>query len=172
MDYLAVIAVFTSLGYYTGSFAKQVPLPPQPRPNTLQDDSDSESDSEDADVSALTTSDECKLVLAVRTDLGMTTGKIAAQCSHATLGCYKILLRENPDLLRRWARGGYLKSVVRCSDEDELFLLQAQAQSLNLCARAIQDAGRTQIAAGSTTVLGIAGPSGLVERVTEQLAAF
>ncbi|KAJ7169653.1 peptidyl-tRNA hydrolase PTH2-domain-containing protein [Mycena filopes] len=168
MDYLAVIAVFTSLGYYTGSFAKQVPLPPQPRPNTLQDDSDSESDSEDADVSALTTSDECKLVgptegqvarkptkeqvLAVRTDLGMTTGKIAAQCSHATLGCYKILLRENPDLLRRWARGGYLRIVVRCSDEDELFLLQAQAQSLNLCARSIQ-------------------ASGLVERVMEQSIA-
>ncbi|KAJ7932616.1 peptidyl-tRNA hydrolase [Mycena leptocephala] len=86
----------------------------------------------------------------------MSTGKIAAQ--HATLACYKTLLSKNPALLRRWARAGYLKSVVRCSDEDELLLLQAQAQSLNLCARSIQDAGRTQIAAGSTTVLGVLGP--------------
>ncbi|KAJ7042460.1 peptidyl-tRNA hydrolase PTH2-domain-containing protein [Mycena alexandri] len=125
--YLAVITVFTSLGYYASGFAKppqiQVRPPHQQQPNTtLQDDSDSES--EDGNVSALTTSDECKLVLAVRTDLGMTTGKIAAQCSHATLACYKTLASKNPDLLRRWARGGYLKSAVRCSDEDELLLLQ------------------------------------------------
>ncbi|KAJ6519610.1 peptidyl-tRNA hydrolase [Mycena sanguinolenta] len=87
------------------------------------------------------------------------------RCSHATLACYKTLLSKNPTLLRNWARTGYLKSVVRCSDEDALLLLQGQAQSLNLCARTIQDAGRTQIAAGSTTVLGIAGPSALVEQV-------
>ncbi|KAJ7275255.1 peptidyl-tRNA hydrolase, partial [Mycena haematopus] len=94
-------------------------------------------------------------VLAVRTDLGMTTGKIAAH--HATLACYKTLAKNPAQLLRKWARTGYPKSVVCCSDEDSLLLLQAQAQSLNLCARSIQDAGRTQIAAGSTTVLGIAG---------------
>ncbi|KAJ7139912.1 peptidyl-tRNA hydrolase [Mycena epipterygia] len=94
------------------------------------------------------------------------------RCSHATLACYKTLSSKNPALLRRWARTGYLKSVVRCSDEDELLLLQAQAQSLNLCARSIQDAGRTQIAAGSTTVLGIAGPKVLVEQVTGELGTL
>ncbi|KAJ7900120.1 peptidyl-tRNA hydrolase [Mycena olivaceomarginata] len=102
----------------------------------------------------------------------MTTGKIAAQCSHATLACYKTLLSKNPSLLRKWARTGYLKSVVRCSDEDALLVLQAQAQSLNLCARSIQDAGRTQIAANTTTVLGIAGPTALVEQLTGELLAF
>ncbi|KAJ7786088.1 PTH2-domain-containing protein [Mycena metata] len=171
--YLAAATVFTSLGYHAGRLAKplqvQTAPPHQRQPKTTSRD-DSDSESEDGNVSALTTSDECKLVLAVRTDLGMTPGKIAAQ--HATLACYKTLASKNPDLLRRWAHGGYLKSVVRCSDEDELLLLQAQAQSLNLCARSIQDAGRTQIAAGSTTVLGIVGPSMLVEQVTEQLAAF
>jgi PTH2 family peptidyl-tRNA hydrolase len=49
-------------------------------------------------------------------------------------------LNRAPQLLRKWARTGYLKSVVRCSDEDALLVLQAQAQSLNLCARSIQDA--------------------------------
>ena len=49
-------------------------------------------------------------------------------------------------------------------------MLQAQALSLGLCARIIQDAGRTQIAAGSTTVLGIGpGPKGVVDRVTGRL---
>lgn len=49
------------------------------------------------------------------------------------------------------------KIALQIASEDELLLLQATAQSLNLCARDIQDAGRTQIAAGSRTVLGI-GP--------------
>ncbi|KAJ7783551.1 peptidyl-tRNA hydrolase PTH2-domain-containing protein [Mycena maculata] len=171
--YIFVVATSLSLGYYTARAS--VPLPnaatSPPRPRQPEGDSDSESE-EGPDVSTLTTLDECKLVLVVRTDLGMTTGKIAAQCSHATLACYKTLSNKNPPLLRRWALTGYLKSVVRCSDEDELLMLQAQAQSLNLCACSIQDAGRTQIAAGSTTVLGIAGPSMLVEQVTQQLAAF
>ncbi|KAJ7431807.1 peptidyl-tRNA hydrolase II domain-containing protein [Mycena galericulata] len=188
--YIFIAATSLFLGYYT---ARTTDIPPKiaakfthvPR----QSDSDSESESEEGvDVSALTTLDDCKLVLAVRTDLGMTTGKIAAQCSHATLACYKTLLSKNPALLRQWARTGYLKSVARCSDEDTLLVLQAQAQSLNLCARSIQDAcvvcfvyiklslsrcsGRTQIAAGSTTVLGIAGPSMLVEQVVEGLDAL
>jgi hypothetical protein len=33
-----------------------------------------------------------------------------------------------------------MKVALRCADEQELLLLQAQARSLNLCAHAIQDA--------------------------------
>jgi len=108
-------------------------------------------------------------VLVVRTDLGMTSGKIAAQCSHATLACYQVLRAENPVLLRQWERAGQTKVALRCEHEEELLLLKAQAQSLNLCARSIQDAGRTQIAAGSRTVLGIIGPTRLVNQVTGEL---
>lgn len=32
------------------------------------------------------------------------------------------------------------KIALRCDSEDEMLLLQAQAQSLNICARSIQDA--------------------------------
>ncbi|KAJ7666269.1 PTH2-domain-containing protein [Mycena polygramma] len=167
--YCIVIATSLSLGYYTGAHPGQVQPQSDQSDSAAQEDSDSET--EEGDISVLTTVDDCKLVLAVRTDLGMSTGKIAAQW-HATLACYKSLASKNPALLRKWARSGYLKSLVRCSDEDELLLLQAQAQSLNLCARSIQDAGRTQIAAGSTTVLGVAGPSILVEQVTEGMPIF
>ncbi|KAI4528443.1 peptidyl-tRNA hydrolase [Schizophyllum commune] len=97
----------------------------------------------------------------------MSSGKIAAQ--HATLACYKTLASANPLLLRQWERAGQTKIALRCSDEEELLTLQAQAQSLNLCARSIQDAGRTQIAAGSRTVLGIIGPARLVNQVTGKL---
>ncbi|KAF8807213.1 PTH2-domain-containing protein [Phlegmacium glaucopus] len=106
-------------------------------------------------------------VLVVRMDLGMTSGKIAAQ--HAALACYKTLRAESPALLRQWERTGQTKVALRCECEEELFLLEAQAQSLNLCARSIQDAGKTQIAAGSRTVLGIIGPTRLINQVTGEL---
>ncbi|GJJ09584.1 hypothetical protein Clacol_003807 [Clathrus columnatus] len=84
--------------------------------------------------------EQCKLVLCVRTDLNMGTGKIAAQCSHATLACYKSLMKSNPALVRHWERTGQAKIALKCPSEDELLLLQAKAQSLNLCARTIMDA--------------------------------
>ncbi|OQD73155.1 hypothetical protein PENDEC_c016G01951 [Penicillium decumbens] len=115
--------------------------------------------------------DEVKLVLVVRTDLGMTKGKIAAQASHATLACYKYYHAHSPDshILRRWERNGQAKIALQTKSEDELLLLQAQAMSLGLCARVIQDAGRTQIASGSRTVLGILGPKSVVDSVTGHL---
>ncbi|KZT52777.1 PTH2-domain-containing protein [Calocera cornea HHB12733] len=114
--------------------------------------------------------EECKLVLVVRSDLGMNKGKIAAQCSHATLACYKALSKSNPRLLKHWERTGQAKIALKCDSEEELLVLQAKAQSLSLCARTIQDAGRTQIAAGSRTVLGIGpAPVRLVNQVTGKL---
>lgn len=132
--------------------------------------------------------EECKLVLVVRTDLGMTkgmsislllspllilsTGKIAAQCSHATLACYKNFLRNNPTspVLRRWERQGQAKVALQVKSEDELEVLQATAISLGLVAEVIADAGRTQIASGSHTVLGIGpAPKSIIDKVTGNL---
>lgn len=84
--------------------------------------------------------EEQKLVLVVRTDLGMTKGKIAAQCSHATLACYKTLQRANPAILRAWESRGQAKIALKADSEDELLLLEASAKSLGICARSIQDA--------------------------------
>ncbi|PIK56816.1 putative peptidyl-tRNA hydrolase 2, mitochondrial [Apostichopus japonicus] len=41
-----------------------------------------------------------KMVLVVRQDLKMGKGKVAAQCSHAAVGCYKRAVSEKPDTLR------------------------------------------------------------------------
>lgn len=96
---------------------------------------------------------------------------MAAQCSHATLACYKYFFTKSPDspILRRWERNGQAKVALQVKSEDELLMLQAQAISLGLCARSIQDAGRTQIASGSRTVLGILGPKSIVDGVTGEL---
>lgn len=119
--------------------------------------------------------EECKLVLVVRTDLGMTKGKIAAQCSHATLACYKKLSRaaqRNPSspearLLQRWEHRGQAKIAVQVKSEAELIQLMGKARSLGITAEVIQDAGRTQIDPGSLTVLGVGpAPKSVVDGVT------
>lgn len=72
-------------------------------------------------------------------------------------------------LLKQWERQGQAKIALQIKSEEDLSLLQAQALSLGLCARVIQDAGRTQIASGSRTVLGILGPKKVVDNVTGNL---
>ncbi|KAL3475662.1 peptidyl-tRNA hydrolase PTH2-domain-containing protein [Aspergillus californicus] len=139
------------------------------------DEKEESSDEEEGDGGELANfegnTEEVKLVLVVRTDLGMTKGKIAAQCSHATLACYKYLVAHSSSsqILRRWESQGQAKIALQTKSEEEMELLQAQAISLGLCARVIQDAGRTQIASGSRTVLGVLGPKSVVDTVTGHL---
>lgn len=90
-------------------------------------------------------------MLVVRPDLKMSGGKIAAQCSHATLACFKSISKACPALCRRWENTGQAKIALRGDEggEDELVFLQAQAVSLGVTAKIIRDAGRTQITAVS-----------------------
>jgi PTH2 family peptidyl-tRNA hydrolase len=73
-------------------------------------------------------------------------------------------------MLRRWERQGQAKVALQVKSEDELEILQAKAISLGLVAEVIADAGRTQIASGSHTVLGIGpAPKSLIDEVTGSL---
>ncbi|RHZ81170.1 hypothetical protein Glove_123g191 [Diversispora epigaea] len=117
--------------------------------------------------------EEMKLVLVVRNDLGMGKGKVAAQCSHATLGCYKKLKKINSELLEAWETQGQPKVVLKANSREELSLLEGKAKSLNLITKIISDAGRTQVEPGSQTVLGIGpGPIKLVNQVTGDLKLY
>ena len=109
------------------------------------------------------------------TDSVGCTGKIAAQASHATLACYKSLLRaaqRDPQsaeakVLRQWERMGQAKIAVQVKSEEEMLELMGRARSLGVTAEVIADAGRTQIASGSRTVLGVGpAPKSLVDQVT------
>jgi len=162
-----LIVTSAFIGYWIGVGST---LPISRKPTSFAAEESDENDDEDLSKVKAGLLEECKLVLVVRTDLGMTKGKIAAQCGHATLACYKALSGSNPKLLRHWETTGQAKIALQCASEDDLLLLQATAQSLNLCARTIQDAGRTQITPGSMTVLGIGpGPVSLINQVTGKL---
>lgn len=86
------------------------------------------------------------------------------------MACYKTHLKKNTPVLRRWERTGQAKIAVQVKTEEELETLQAMAVSLGLVAEVIADAGRTQIASGSHTVLGIGpAPKSLIDKVTGHL---
>ncbi|XP_059667401.1 uncharacterized protein LOC132312872 [Cornus florida] len=110
--------------------------------------------------------EDFKMVLVVRNDLKMGKGKIAAQCSHATLGLYKKLLHRAPKSLNRWEMCGQVKVVVKIESEDDMLVLQERAKSLNIPTHITIDAGRTQIAPNSRTVMAVIGPADMVDDVT------
>ncbi|CAK7902647.1 peptidyl-tRNA hydrolase 2 [[Candida] anglica] len=122
---------------------------------------------------------ECKMVLVVRQDLKMGKGKAAAQCSHATLALYKKISNPNseaynPNMLNRWEYGnGQAKVTLQVPNQEEMDILFAQAISMGVNAHIIHDAGRTQIAAGSATVLGLGpAPKSVLDQITGSLKLY
>ncbi|XAR52085.1 Aminoacyl-tRNA hydrolase [Bertholletia excelsa] len=116
--------------------------------------------------------EDFKMVLVVRNDLKMGKGKIAAQCSHATLGLYKKLLHRAPKALNRWEMCGQVKVVVKIENEEDMLVLQERAKSLNMPTHITIDAGRTQIAPNSRTVMAVLGPADMVDDVTGSSAVM
>ena len=48
----------------------------------------------------------------------MGKGKVAAQCSHATLGAYKRALRANPEYVAGWEEYGQAKVAISAPSEE------------------------------------------------------
>ncbi|KAJ7553315.1 hypothetical protein O6H91_06G092700 [Diphasiastrum complanatum] len=110
--------------------------------------------------------EDFKMVLVVRNDLKMGKGKVAAQCSHATLGLYKKIFHRAPKALQRWEMCGQVKVVTKVESEEEMLYLQNRAKTMKIPTHITVDAGRTQIAPNSKTVMAVLGPSDLVDEVT------
>lgn len=111
--------------------------------------------------------EELKMVLVVRQDLKMGAGKIASQCAHAATGIYSELMESHRSLLRKWELCGQAKIVVTCKNQQEMNKLRDAAESIGLPTFIVADAGRTQVSAGSNTVLAIGpGSKSAVDSVT------
>ncbi|XP_057434765.1 uncharacterized protein LOC130727603 isoform X2 [Lotus japonicus] len=114
---------------------------------------------------------EFKMVLVVRQDLKMKSGKIASQCAHAATGMYAELMQSDRSLLRQWEQCGQPKIVVTCRNQQEMNKLKETAESIGLPTFVVADAGRTEVSAGSKTVLAVGpGPKASVDSVTGRLA--
>lgn len=97
-----------------------------------------------------------KLIYCVRTDLKMQKGKMMSQVCHATIGIYEKNLK-NKKILDEWKKSGQTKIILKISTGCEMIKLKEKAEELNLITYIVTDAGKTQIASGSDTVL-VIGP--------------
>jgi peptidyl-tRNA hydrolase, PTH2 family len=104
-----------------------------------------------------------KMVLVVRNDLKMGKGKIGAQCGHAAVGAYQTGMQKIKAVMRRWENSGCAKICVKVENETDLMNIRRGASVRGFNFYLVHDAGRTQIAAGSATVLAV-GPA-LVEEL-------
>ena len=113
---------------------------------------------------------EYKMVMAVRTDLKLSSGKMAAQVAHAAVNCAMAAKKKHPIWYRKWYGEGQKKVVVRVADLKELMELKMAAEGAGLISSLITDAGHTELPPGTTTCLGIGpGPQELVDKVTGEL---
>jgi len=96
-----------------------------------------------------------KQVIAVRADLKLGKGKLAAQVAHASIGAYRY---AGGEAKAAWEYDGEKKVVVKAKDIDELISMQKKARALGIPCALITDAGMTQVEAGTVTALGL-GPA-------------
>ena len=109
-----------------------------------------------------------KQVILVRQDLKLPKGKLAAQAAHASVDA---VLKSDSKLVKAWREEGMAKIVVKVKDEKELIKFFQLAKDSDLTASLITDAGRTVIAPGTKTCVGI-GPDEeeKIDQITGELS--
>ena len=110
---------------------------------------------------------DLKQVILVRDDLKLPKGKLAAQVSHASVDA---MLKTSKRIIDAWREQGMGKIVLKVKDEAELRKYMQQANQAGLITALITDAGKTVLAPGTVTCLGI-GPdeTHLIDKITGHL---
>ena len=109
-----------------------------------------------------------KQVILIRQDLNLPKGKLAAQAAHASV---EAVLKSNKKMVEAWRKEGMMKVVLKVKDEKELWHYLREANNHDLITALITDAGRTVVAPGTKTCLGI-GPDEeeKIDEITGKLA--
>jgi PTH2 family peptidyl-tRNA hydrolase len=107
-----------------------------------------------------------KQVILVRKDLKLSKGKLASQCSHASV---EAVLKSNKEKVDEWRKFSK-KVILKVKDEKELLNFKRLADKEKLVNALIKDAGRTEIPPGTITCLAI-GPDDdkKIDKVTGKL---
>jgi PTH2 family peptidyl-tRNA hydrolase len=111
-----------------------------------------------------------KQVVVMRTDLGMSRGKIAAQAGHAAVSAGEEARKKFSDWWKAWIEEGQCKIAVRAESEQELLELQRKAKELKLPSALVIDRGLTELPPDTITCLGIGpAPSSQIDEITGKL---
>ena len=111
-----------------------------------------------------------KMCIVIRTDLGMSAGKMIAQACHAAVGANEEAKRLNHKAWRKWREEGAKKVALEAESLEEIEELSKRAEDLDIVSVTIHDAGLTEIPPGTVTALGL-GPdrSDRLDKVTGDL---
>jgi PTH2 family peptidyl-tRNA hydrolase len=111
-----------------------------------------------------------KQAIAVRTDLKMGKGKVAAQVAHASLSASELARLKKPGWYEGWRDGGQAKIVLKIDSEELLLELFRKAKSSGLPASIVEDRGLTQVEPGTITCLAVGpAPDAEVDGITGKL---
>ena len=97
---------------------------------------------------------ELKQIVLVRSDLKLPKGKLGAQAAHAAV---EAVLKSDKTKVGKWRNLGAKKVILKVKDKKELLTYKIKAEEVGLVTALITDAGKTVIAPGTITCLGI-GP--------------
>ena len=113
---------------------------------------------------------EYKQIIAVRRDLKMGKGKLAAQVGHAAVSAAEEARKKHPRWWQAWLKEGQCKVAVKVKSLTELLELQREAIQMKLPYSRITDRGLTQLPPSTVTCLGIGpAPSIQIDKITGKL---
>lgn len=95
-----------------------------------------------------------KQAIVVRTDLKMSVGKLAVQCTHASLGAYK---KAKKPAMEKWGSEGQKKVVLEVNSKEGILKLFDRSRKEKIPCFLVEDAGLTELKSGTITALGL-GP--------------
>jgi peptidyl-tRNA hydrolase, PTH2 family len=113
---------------------------------------------------------EYKMVIVVRGELRLTAGKAAVQVAHAAVMLTRKAETDDRQGLDAWLAQGQRKIALVVPTLQDLEGLERAARGHRLATVWVEDAGFTEVPAGTRTCLGIGpAPSSQVDAVTQSL---
>lgn len=113
---------------------------------------------------------EYKMVLVVRGELRLTAGKAAVQAAHAAVLLVERARSRDDRGLGAWLRQGQKKIALVVPTLAELETLERQARARGIPVAWVEDAGFTEVPAGTRTCLGLGpAPASEIDGVTGTL---
>ena len=111
-----------------------------------------------------------KQAIVMRTDLELSSGKLAAQSSHAAVSSALLVKTKKKNWFNDWFESGQKKVVLKVKSLDELKQIKKRADSLGIPNALIRDAGFTEIVPGTITCIGIGpAPDDKIDKVVGSL---
>ena len=111
-----------------------------------------------------------KLIIAVRQDIKLSSGKLCSQVGHAVQEAVLTCKKEDNKLLKKYDKDGSVKICVKAFDASHLENLVKEAENLGLITALIEDEGRTELDRATLTCCAIGpGESYLIDKVCKSL---